>query len=453
MKQPVVAIIGRPNVGKSTLINRIVGSRQAIVDDLPGVTRDRKYYDATWNGKKFMLVDTGGIVPDSTDPIEALINRQVEIVLEEADMVVFVVDGPAGITALDDTVAGLLRKSGKPLFLAVNKIDQPEQRPLIHEFHRLGLGDPYPLSSLHGTGGVGDLLDAVVGIMPAQEAEEDADTIKVALVGRPNVGKSSILNKVSGVNRSIVSDMPGTTRDTIDAKVTIDNQSYTIIDTAGIRRKSKVDYGVELFSVDRSMRAIRQADVCIMVLDGSGLTKENADFGSIVTAQDKKIVDTVKQSGCGLVIAVNKWDTLDETAKDSASMNTYKKALFRELPHGRFAQVDFISALTGQRLHKLFGLARQASENNHRRIQTSLVNQAIMEAVMLNTPPRSKSKQLKVLYATQVKTAPPTFVLFVNDDKLLKDNYRLYIENKLRESFEFSGTPIVVSAKSRTESR
>lgn len=446
-KEPVVAIIGRPNVGKSTLVNRMIGSRQAIVDDLPGVTRDRSYYRSEWNGKTFQVVDTGGLVPDPDDFFGPLINQQVEVSLMEADLVVFLVDGQAGMTPLDEGIGQMIRKSKKPVLVAVNKVDTPEQKHLVSEFHALGLGDPYPLSAMHGTGGVGDLMDVIIWNLTEQfpemgnnaESEGENKPIKLAIVGRPNVGKSSILNAMSGEMRSIVSDVSGTTRDSIDVMIKDEDQDFILVDTAGIRKKAKVDYGIELFAVDRAIRALRRSDITVMVLD--------AVDG--VTDQDKKIIETSNDSGRGLILVVNKWDLVEN--KTPTSINAVQKTLLGELPHAKFAPMIFTSAVTGQRLKQILKTAVTVNENHNRRVKTNLVNQVMMEAIAISPPPPQKNKRLKVLYATQVSVAPPTFVLFVNDAKLLKESYQRYLEKKLRESFEFSGSPIVILARSRVD--
>lgn len=450
MKKPVVAVIGRPNVGKSTLVNRIIGSRKAIVDDIPGVTRDRSYYDAEWQGRKFTLIDTGGVMPDAQkdpeQPFAELVNQQVEVALTEADLVVFLLDGQVGITSVDETVAKQLRRSGKPILVAVNKIDSRQQRDLIAEFYALGLGEPHPLSAMHGDVGVGDLLDRISQGLPAAEAEDAEDSrIKIALVGRPNVGKSSIVNAMLGENRTIVSDISGTTRDAIDVPVTYQGKEFVLVDTAGIRKKGKVDYGVEMFSVDRSIRALRSADVTVVVLDATENRTNQA--GSMVTDQDKRIIEMSNEAGRALILVINKWDLIED--KTSKTADEYKKKLFHELPHASFAPVLFTSAATGQRLDKIYELAETVHENWQRRIKTSLVNEVLTEAMTLSAPPPIKNRRLKLLYATQVSSAPPTFILFVNDAKLMKDSYRRYLEKKLRENFEFGGTPLVIVAKSR----
>jgi GTP-binding protein len=453
MRKPIVAVIGRPNVGKSTFVNRIIGARKAIVDDMPGVTRDRSYYDAEWQGREFILVDTGGIMFDaelSEHPFADLINLQVDVAVEEADLVIFLVDGLAGITAMDQEVAEQLRRSGKPVLLTVNKIDRHDQKALAAEFYELSLGDPHSLSALHGNLGVGDLLDEIIKRMPPPpEAEEVEPRIRIALVGRPNVGKSSILNGLLGEDRAIVSDISGTTRDSVNVPITHEGREYLLVDTAGIRKKGKVDYGIEMFSVDRSIRALREADVTVVVLDAT----ENcqSQTAGMVTDQDKKIVEMSNEAGKGLILVVNKWDLIPN--KTPKLTEEFKRKLYQELPHGTFAPVLFTSAPKGQRLHNIFELAAKVYENANRRIKTSLVNEVMAEAFTLSPPPPIKNNRLKLLYATQVSVGPPTFILFVNNAKLMKDSYRRYIEKKLRENFEFEGTPLVVVPRSREEKK
>lgn len=453
MKKPTVAVIGRPNVGKSTFVNRIIGSRKAIVDDMPGVTRDRSYYEVEWQGREFVLVDTGGVMPDAEKdehPFADLINMQVDIALTEADLVIFLVDGQAGITSVDQDVAEQLRRSGKPVLLTVNKIDRFDQKALAAEFYELSLGEPHSLSALHGNLGVGDLLDEITKRLPVQAEDENASpAIRIALVGRPNVGKSSILNALLGEERSIVSDISGTTRDAINAPVVHDDREFVLVDTAGIRKKGKVDYGVEMFSVDRSIRALREADVTMMVLDAT--ENRQSQTASMVTDQDKKIIEMSNESGRGLVLVVNKWDLIPD--KTSNTVDQFKKKLYQELPHASFAPVLFTSAAKGQRLQNIYELAQTVHENANRRVKTSLVNEVMSEAFTLSPPAPIKNKRLKLLYATQVGVAPPTFILFVNDAKLMKDSYRRYLEKKLRENFEFGGTPIVIVPRSRDEKK
>lgn len=453
MRKPIVAVIGRPNVGKSTLVNRIIGARKAIVDDMPGVTRDRSYYEAEWQGRQFVLVDTGGVMPDAEKdehPFADLINMQVEVALAEADLVVFLVDGQAGITAVDQDIAEQLRRSGKPILLTVNKVDRHDQKALAAEFYALSLGEPHSLSALHGNLGVGDMLDEITKQLPVKPEEDVLDTrIRIALVGRPNVGKSSILNALIGEERSIVSDISGTTRDALDVPVTHDGREFVLVDTAGIRKKGKVDYGVEMFSVDRSIRALREADVTVMVLDAT--ENRESQTASMVTDQDKKIIEMSNEAGRGLVIVVNKWDLVPD--KNSKSVDQFKKKLYQEIPHATFAPVLFTSAMKGQRLHNIYDLATTVHENANRRVKTSLINEVMAEAFTLSPPAPIKNRRLKLLYATQVGVAPPTFILFVNDAKLMKDSYRRYLEKKLRENFEFSGTPLVIVPRSRDEKK
>ncbi len=443
MRLPIVAIIGRPNVGKSTLVNRIVGSRRAIVDDLPGVTRDRAYYEGEWLNQHFTIVDTGGLDTSEETLFASKVNEQVIVALEEADVILFVVDALTGTTGIDMDIARLLRPLKKPVFVVVNKVDNREQLGATAEFYELGLGEPYSISAMHGTVGVGDLLDKVVAeFKKLEDITTEAtvnETLRVAFVGRPNVGKSSLVNKLIGEERTIVSDISGTTRDAIDTDIVWGEQKFTLVDTAGIRRKSKVSYGIEMFSVDRAIRSLRRADVTALVLD--------AVEG--ITDQDKRIIETSNQQGNALIIIINKWDLIEN--KSPKSTKEYEQDLFREVPHAQFAPLVFASAKTGQRLDKIFSLAMTVSENNHRRIQTSLVNNIIMEAYTFNPPPITKNKRLKIYYATQVDVAPPNFLLFVNSDKLIKESYKRYLEKKLRENIEFAGSPIVLSFRSKDE--
>jgi GTP-binding protein len=453
MRKPIVAVIGRPNVGKSTFVNRIIGARKAIVDDLPGVTRDRSYYDAEWQGNHFMLIDTGGLMPEADldeHPFAELINRQVDVALNEADLIVFLVDGQAGVTAVDEDIAEKLRRSKKPVILTVNKIDKREQQDLAAEFYELSLGEPRHLSALHGNIGVGDLLDEITRRLPAEAMQEGAEgRIRIAMVGRPNVGKSSILNALIGQERAIVSNVSGTTRDSIDVPVEHEGQEFVLVDTAGIRKKGKVDYGVEMFSVDRSIRALREADVTVMVLDAT--ENQNNQEGSFVTDQDKKIIEMSNEAGRGLILVVNKWDLVQD--KTSKTADQFKRKIYQELPHASFAPVLFTSAAKGQRLTNIFDLAKTVYENAHRRAKTNVVNQVLTEAFTLSPPAPIKNKRLKILYATQASVAPPTFILFVNDAKLMKDSYRRYLEKRLRENFEFAGTPVVIIPRSRDEKK
>lgn len=445
MTKPVVAIIGRPNVGKSTLVNRIVGSRKAIVDDLPGVTRDRAYYDAEWQNAPFTLVDTGGLEPDESAMFSGQINEQVAVALAEAHVVIFVLDALTGITETDEAIARMLRPLKKPVILAINKVDKREQLGLTSEFYKLGLGDPIAVSAMHGTVGVGDMLDEVMDALKTTWGEVKPEEIpekpplRLAFVGRPNVGKSSLVNRLIGEERHIVSDVSGTTRDAIDSPFTWRENEFVLVDTAGIRRKTKVEYGVEMFSVDRALRAMKRADVTILVIDAvEGMTD-----------QDKKIIEASNESGRGLVLVINKWDAVAK--KHTGSTREYEKKLLAQVPHARFAPIVFTSAMTGQRVDKVLEWAMKVQENRERRISTSVLNQLLLEAYTLAPPPHLKNKQLKIYYGTQVSVAPPTFLLFVNNDTLMKETYKRYLENRLREAIELTGTPIIIALRNKNE--
>ncbi|MBE7040928.1 MAG: ribosome biogenesis GTPase Der [Ruminococcaceae bacterium] len=430
MRKPIVAIVGRPNVGKSTLFNKIVGSRISIVDDTPGVTRDRIYMESEWNGKEFLLIDTGGIEPGD-DVIVSNMRRQAELAISQADVLVLMTCVHDGLVAADSEAAAMLQKSGKPVLLAVNKVDNIGNPPMeLYEFYNLGLGDPMPVSSIHGLG-VGDLLDEIVALFPEQDAEdlEEDDTLKVALVGKPNVGKSSLINKILGEDRVIVSNIAGTTRDAIDAKVTRDGRDYTFIDTAGMRKRSKVEEGIEHYSVIRSLGAVDRADVCVIMID--------AQEG--VTEQDTKIAGYAHEQGKACVIAVNKWDLIE---KDGKTMDSFRKKVAEGLSFMLYAPVVFISALTGQRLDRLFELINFVREQNTMRIRTGALNDVLNEATMRVQPPSDKGKRLKIYYITQASTAPPTFVLFVNNRQLAHFSYIRYLENQIRGVFGLEGTPV-----------
>lgn len=436
-RKPIVAIVGRPNVGKSTFVNRLVGARHSIVDDLPGVTRDRIYFDVEWQNKQFTVIDTGGIIPGDENDIMVSIFDQARLACEEAEKIIFIVDGRDGINPIDYDIANVLRQSGKPVFLAVNKCDNPESLMMTSDFYSLALGDPIGISALHGSGGVGDLLELVTEDFEILEEEEQDKRIKIAIVGRPNAGKSSIVNALLNADRVIVSDVSGTTRDSIDSYVTYKDKEFIIVDTAGIRKKSKVDYGVEKFAVDRAIRSIRDCDVALLVIDA----KEG------ISDQDKKISSIITEAGKGLIVAINKWDLIED--KKANTINKFEKELAVDIPFLSFAPKIFISAVTKQRLGQIFDKSLEVYEQCIKRVSTGLLNKVISEAYALNPPTSFKGKRLKIYYVTQAKTQPPTFVLFVNNEELLKDSYKRYLENKLREAFGFFGTPIRISVRER----
>lgn len=441
-KREIIAIVGRPNVGKSTFVNRLVGARKSIVDDAPGVTRDRIYFDVSWCGKDFTVIDTGGIIPNDEDEIMKNIFAQVELALDEADKIIFMVDAKDGINQVDIEIANYLRRSRKPIFLTANKVDTIDKSSGAYEFYQLALGEPYIISALHGSGGVGDLLDKIVEDMEDDlSTNEDEKSIKLAIVGRPNAGKSSIVNALLNENRLIVSDISGTTRDSINSKLKFENDEYTLIDTAGIRKKSKVDYGVEKFAVDRSIRAIRDCDIAILVID--------ATIG--LTDQDKKISQIIVEAGKGIILAVNKWDIVEN--KDAYSTVKYEKKIESEAPFLNFVPKIFISALTKQRINTIFIEAKKVYEQYKKRISTSLLNKIVNEAYVINPPTSFKGKRLKIYYSTQVCDSPPTFVIFINDKKLVKDSYKRYLENQLREAFGFVGVPFRISFRERGEDK
>lgn len=441
-RKPVVAIVGRPNVGKSTFVNRLIGNRKSIVYDLPGVTRDRIYFDVEWLHRNFTVIDTGGIIPGDEDDIMVSIYDQAKIACNEADRIIFIVDGKEGINPVDYDIANILRQSGKPIFLAVNKIDSHEAALMTADFYALSIGEPIAISALHGSGGVGDLLDLVTEGFHADDEEFEEDkTIKIAIVGRPNAGKSSIVNSLLGEKRVIVSDVSGTTRDSIDSRLTFEGQEYVIIDTAGIRKKAKVTYGVEKFAVDRAIRSIRECDVALLVIDA----KEG------ISDQDKKISSIITEAGKAMIIAINKWDLIEN--KKSNTINKFEKELAVDIPFLSFAPKIFISAVTKQRLGQIFEESVKVYEQCTKRISTGLLNKVINEAYALNPPTSFKGKRLKIYYITQAKTQPPTFILFVNNEELLKDSYKRYLENNLREAFGFFGTPIRISVRQRGEGK
>lgn len=438
-RKPTVAIVGRPNVGKSTFVNRLIGARNSIVHDMPGVTRDRIYFDFEWQNKSFTVIDTGGIIPGDGDDIMVSIFDQARLACEEADRIIFLVDGKDGINPVDYDIANILRQSGKPIFLAVNKCDNPDSLLMTSDFYALSVGNPIGISALHGSGGVGDLLDVVTEGFDESEEEEKDGRIRIAIVGRPNAGKSSIVNSLLNTQRVIVSDVSGTTRDSIDSFITYNDKEFVIVDTAGIRKKSKVDYGVEKFAVDRAIRSIRECDVAVLVIDA----KEG------ISDQDKKISSIITESGKGIIVAINKWDLIEE--KKANTINKFEQELAKDIPFLSYAPKIFISALTKQRLGQIFDKSLEVYEQCVKRVSTGLLNKVINEAYALNPPTSFKGKRLKVLYTTQAAIQPPTFVLFVNNEELLKDSYKRYLENKLREAFGFFGTPIRISVRERKE--
>jgi len=441
MLRPIVAVVGRPNVGKSTLFNRLVGERIAIVDDAPGITRDRLYADAEWLNHKFTLIDTGGLDPDSDDLITKHIFRQAETAIESADVILFLTDIKSGVMDSDRQVADMLRKSTKPVVLVVNKVDVPSKpNHEIYEFYELGIGDPVPISAGQALG-LGDMLDEIVAHFPKGSAEdEDDDRIRVAIVGKPNVGKSSLINKILGEERLIVSDIAGTTRDAVDTHHTHNDHEYIFIDTAGLRRKSKVKENIERYSIVRTMAAVERCDVCVLLVD--------AEEG--ITDQDTKIAGIAHERGRAAIVAVNKWDKIEKSDK---TMKEFTAKLETELAYMPYAPKLFVSALTGQRVHKLFELIFTVYQNHALRVATGVLNDVILEATAMHAPPTDKGKTLRVYYATQVSVKPPTFVLFVNDSKLMHFSYTRYLENKIREAFGFVGTPVhfIVREKNRKE--
>lgn len=440
MSKPIVAIVGRPNVGKSTLFNRLAGGLVAIVENRPGVTRDRLYRDSEWLGRKFTVIDTGGIeFKNENTPIPAQMRRQAEIAIEEADVIVFVIDAQITLTPDDDLIAQTLRRSGKPIILAANKVEDFTKAEL-YEYYSLGFGEPIPISATHGMN-VGDLLDQVVSNFPDEEEEEiDPDTIRIAVIGRPNVGKSSLVNSMLGEDRVIVSNIPGTTRDAIDSSFEHDGKHYILIDTAGMRRKGRIDELTEQYSVARSLRAVDRSDVILMLIDST----------EGVTEQDKKIAGYAHEAGKGIVLVVNKWDLVE---KDEKTMNKFEKDIREELGFMQYAPTLFISAKTGQRVSKLLDLVDFVAEQNSTRVATATLNTLVREWVHLNPPPSDRGHRLKILYATQVGVKPPTFVFFVNDHELMHFSYRRYLENQVRKSFGFEGSPIRMVVRQKDEER
>lgn len=434
--KPIVAIVGRPNVGKSTLFNRFTGGRVAIVEDIPGVTRDRLYRDAEWLNREFTVVDTGGIeFYGKGGIIETKVKQQAQLAIEEADVILFVVDGKSGITPDDEAVANLLRRSSKPVVLAVNKIENYDNQD-VYEFFNLGLGDPIPISAEHGMN-TGDLLDAVIDNFPPEEEENlPPETVKIAVIGRPNVGKSSLVNKMLGEERLIVSDIAGTTRDAIDSLLEQDGKHYVIIDTAGMRRKARVNEPTERYSVLRSLRAIDRSDVVLVLIDGV----------DGVTEQDKKIAGYAHEAGKGMVLVVNKWDLV---VKDDKTMHQFDRTIREEMGFLHYAPILYISALSGQRVNKVLEIVDFVAEQQNLRVPTARLNEVIDEALAITPPPTDKGKRLKIFYATQVGVKPPKIVLFVNEPELMHFSYQRYLENQLRKNFGFEGTAMWLMIRKR----
>lgn len=433
MANPLIAIVGRPNVGKSTFFNKVVGRKISITEDRPGVTRDRLYADAEWRGRNFSLVDTGGIELKSDDLMWKHIKKQAEVAIDTAQVILFFVDGKEGLTTSDYDVADMLRKSKKPVIVVVNKIDEYSEEK-VFEFYSLGLGEPYPVSSEHGKG-IGDVLDECVSYFEKNVGEED-DSLKIAVVGKPNAGKSSIVNRLLGFERSIVTDVAGTTRDAIDTKFTYDGKNYTIIDTAGIRKKAKVEDDVEYYSVMRAFDAVRRADVCLLVVDSSeGLTE-----------QDTKIIGYVHEQGKPSVVVMNKWDLIE---KDTNTINKFEDKLKEDLKFMDYFKSVYVSAKTGQRAEKIMKVVDEVFKNAHFRIPTGTLNDLISDTVRANEPPSYNGRRLRVYYSSQVAVAPPTFVLFVNDGTLMHFSYERFLENSIRKAFDFSGTPIRIVTREK----
>lgn len=437
MSKPLVAVVGRPNVGKSTFFNRIVGKRIAIVEDTPGVTRDRIYGDASWLSHEFTLVDTGGIEPVKDDIISTQMRRQAQLAIDTADVIIFLVDGREGITASDEDVADMLRRSKKPVVLGVNKVDHPKFEDAVYDFYGLGIGNPITISGEQGLG-LGDLLDEVVSFFPENESDSEIpDATRIAIVGKPNVGKSSLVNALLGYERTIVSEIAGTTRDAVDTPFAHEGQPYVLVDTAGIRRKRAIDDAtIERYSVIRSLGAIRRADVALIVLDANEGMSE----------QDVRIAGYVHEEGKASVVIVNKWDLIE---KDTHTMNQFKKKLYADLAFMDYVPILFISAKTGQRVNKILSMVRHAYEQNCMRVSTGTLNDIINEAITITEPPSDKGRRLKIYYGTQVSIKPPTFVLFVNDPELMHFSYKRYLENYLRKSFDLTATPIRLIIRQR----
>lgn len=438
MAKPIVAIVGRPNVGKSTLFNKLAGKRVSIVEDTPGVTRDRIYAESEWLNHKFTIIDTGGIEPESSDVIISQMRRQAELAIEMADVIMFIVDGKHGLTDTDNQVAHILRKSQKQVVLVVNKIDRNALEDNVYEFYNLGIGEPISISASQGLG-LGDMLDEVVAKFPTNDYEdEENEYVRIAMVGRPNVGKSSLINKILGEEKHIVSDIPGTTRDAVDSYIENEYGKFILVDTAGLRRKSKIKEQIERYSAVRTLAAIENADVCILMID--------AVEG--VAEQDERIIGYAHEMNKAIMIIVNKWDLIE---KDDKTMDRFKNELRQKLSFLSYASFLFISAKTGQRVHKVLSMAKECYDNYTKRIKTGILNEVISKAVMMKEPPIVGLNRLKIYYVTQVGVKPPTFVFFVNNSQLLHFSYKRYLENKVRESFDFSGTGIKFEFRERKE--
>ena len=439
MSKPIVAIVGKPNVGKSRFFNYVVGQRISIVEDTPGVTRDRVYADTSWKDREFTLIDTGGIEPESEDIILSQMREQANIAIEVADVILFITDIKQGVTAADSEIAIMLKKAKKPIILVCNKSDNYGEPPAeLYEFYNLGLGDPHPISAANAIG-IGDLLDEIYDKLPPKKDDENIEEeIKVAIIGKPNVGKSSLLNKILGEQRSIVSDIAGTTRDAIDSKFENEFGKYIFIDTAGIRKKSKVNESIEKFSVMRTLLAIERADVCLVLIDAT----------EGVTDQDAKILGEAHEAGKGIIIVVNKWDAVE---KDNKTLENYKKDIYNKISYATYAPIIFISAETGQRVNKLFGMINEVNKQNSLRVSTSIINEVINEAIAVVQPPTDKGKRLKILYGTQATTRPPTFVIFVNNKELFHFSYQRYLINCFRNNFGLEGTPVRLIVREKGE--
>ncbi|WP_194190272.1 ribosome biogenesis GTPase Der [Clostridium chrysemydis] len=436
MAKPIVAMVGRPNVGKSTLFNRLAGKRISIVEDTPGVTRDRVYAEAEWLNHNFTMIDTGGIEPERGDIILKQMRRQANIAIETADVIVFIVDGKEGLTAADNEVATMLRKSKKPVVLVVNKVDSLKEEDYAWEFYNLGMGEPVTISASQGLG-LGDMLDRIVeNFDPHASEEEEDEYIRIAMIGKPNVGKSSLINKLLGEDRVIVSNVPGTTRDAIDSYLETDEGKFILVDTAGIRRKSKVKEEIERYSVIRTYTAVERADVCILMVD--------AQEG--ITEQDEKIIGYAHELNKAIMVVVNKWDLIE---KDDKTLDNYKKDMQSKLKFLKYAPYLFISALSGQRVHKVLQMARMCYDNYSKRISTGILNDVISKAVLMKEPPVVSLKRLKIYYASQVATKPPKFIFFVNDSNARHFSYERYLENQIRESFDFEGTGLQIEYRER----